>query len=134
METKKHETTLVESYLTVPQAAEQLGVHPSTIRRWIDFGLLRAYRLGQKRIALKRSDVERMVVPRRERRENSTAERKVPGRMTNAEQRRGLKALADARRLREKLAAKYGKSQVEGWVLLNQSREERTRQLMGDVE
>lgn len=133
MDTKKQKTTLVESYLTVAQAAEHLGVHPSTIRRWIDSGLLRAYRLGPKRINVKRSDAERMIAQRRARRDGPP-ERKASGRMTKAQQQRGLQALADARRLRDKLAAKYGKSQVEGWVLLNDSREERTRQLMGDAE
>jgi excisionase family DNA binding protein len=133
MDTKDHEKRLGQSYLTVAQAAERLGVHASTIRRWIAAGILRAYRLGPKRIAVKQSDLGRVVVPRRGD-ANGVSERKIPGRMTKAQQRRGLKALADARRLREKLAAKYGKSPVEGWVLLNESREERTRQLMGDAE
>ena len=133
MNTKEQETAPGQSYLTVAQAAEHLGVHSSTIRRWIDLGILRAYRLGQKRIALKPSDVERMVVRRRERL-HGPMERKIPGRMTKAQQQRGLKALAELRRFRDEMAAKYGKLEPEGWVLLNESRDERTRQLMGEVE
>lgn len=33
---------------TVESAAAELGVHPRTIRRWIERGQLRAYRVGPR--------------------------------------------------------------------------------------
>ncbi|HEY7062508.1 MAG TPA: helix-turn-helix domain-containing protein, partial [Chloroflexota bacterium] len=48
---------------TVAQAARRLGVHPSTIWRWIDAERLPAYRVGPKNIRIKASDLERMVQP-----------------------------------------------------------------------
>src|SRR5579872_832653 len=53
-----------ERYLTVPQAAQILSVHPSTIRRWIDQGRLPAYRLGPKRIAVRAHDLTGVIAPR----------------------------------------------------------------------
>ena len=53
-----------EPYLTVSQAARHLSVHPSTLRRWIDQGRLPAYRLGEKRIAVKASDLAGLVAVR----------------------------------------------------------------------
>lgn len=132
MDTKEQEKRLGQSYLTVAQAAEQLGVHPSTIRRWIDAGILPAYRLGPKRIAVKQSELERVVVPRRLRngRGRDIGQPKIRDRMTKAEQRRGLKALAELERFSAELEAKYGKPDVESWVLINEARDERTRHLV----
>ncbi|MBI4492651.1 MAG: hypothetical protein HY690_07660 [Chloroflexi bacterium] len=55
-------------------------------------------------------------------------------RLTKEQQRRGLQALAELERFRDELAAKYGKLTPESWELLNQSRDERTRDLMRAVE
>jgi excisionase family DNA binding protein len=130
MDTKEQAKRLGQSYLTVAQAAEQLGVHPSTIRRWIDAGLLRAYRVGPKRIALKETDLRRAVAPRTSGTGVDGSKPKIRDHMTKEEQRRGLKALAELERLSAQLAAKYGKPDVEGWVLINEARDERTRHLM----
>ena len=35
--------------LTTGEAAELLHVHPNTLRKWSDNGLLKAYRLGDRR-------------------------------------------------------------------------------------
>ncbi len=53
-----------EPYLTVVPAAEHLSVHPSTIRRWIERGRLPSYRLSEKRVGVKPSDLARLVAPR----------------------------------------------------------------------
>lgn len=124
MDTKTDETKLGQSYLTVAQAAEALGVHPSTIRRWIDSGRLRAFRLGPKRIAIRRPDLKGVMAPRRGRASDGVVQRKTPGRMTKAEQHRGLKALEELRRFQSEMAAKYGKLELESWVLINEARDE----------
>ena len=48
--------------MTIEQAAEYVGKHPQTIRRWIDAGDLKAYRLGREyRIA--KTDLDAMYQP-----------------------------------------------------------------------
>lgn len=44
-------------FLTVGQAAQQLGVSRSTIWRWIDQGRLAAFRMGARTIRLRSNDV-----------------------------------------------------------------------------
>lgn len=39
---------IIENTMSVAQAAEQTGMHPKTIRRWIKDGILRARRPGEK--------------------------------------------------------------------------------------
>lgn len=55
-------------------------------------------------------------------------------RLTKAEQRRGLEALAELERLSAAIAARQGKLTPELWELLNRSRDERTRDLLRAVE
>jgi excisionase family DNA binding protein len=135
---KKTRHLLSEPYLTVAQAAEQLSVHPSTIRRWIDQGRLPAYRIGEKRIGLKPPDLARLVAPRPGRpgksRPTTLPERPVIPPLTKEQQQRGLQALAELERFRDELAARHGKLTPESWELINQSRDERTRDLMRAVE
>jgi excisionase family DNA binding protein len=135
---KKTRQLLSESYLTVLQAAEQLSVHPSTIRRWIDQGRLPAYRIGVKRIGVKPHDLARLVAPRPGRlgkgQPITQPEQLVIPRLTKEQQQRGLQALAELERFRDELAARHGKLTPESWELLNQSRDERTRDLMRAVE
>jgi excisionase family DNA binding protein len=128
-----------ESYLTVAQAAQQLLVHPSTIRRWIDRGRLAAYRLGEKRIGVRPSDVARQVAPRRarvgQRERMAQADQKlVIPLLTTEEQRRGLRALAELERISAAIAARHRKLIPESWELINRSRDERTRELMQATE
>lgn len=128
----------MEPYLTVRQAAEQLSVHPSTIRRWIDGGRLPAYRLGEKRIGVRPSDLARLVVPRPARADNggrgAEPERLVIPALTREEQQRGFKALAELERLGAAIAARHGRLTPESWELLNQSRDERSRDLLRAAE
>lgn len=128
---------LSEPYLTVGQAAERLSVHPSTIRRWIDRGRLTAYRLGEKRIGVRPSDLARLVAPRPPRlgqgRPLGRSERPAIRRLTQEEQRRALQALAELERLSAAIAARHGPLTPESWELLNESRDERTRDLMRTV-
>ena len=135
---KKSRQPFAEPYLTVVQAAEHLSVHPSTIRRWIDRGRLPAYRLGEKRVGVKPSDLARLVAPRPARPRQGghlmqSSQIVIPP-LTKEQQRRGLKALAELERLGAAIAARHGKLTPESWELINQSRDERTRDLMRAVE
>jgi excisionase family DNA binding protein len=135
---KKSRQPYSEPYLTVVQAAEHFSVHPSTVRRWIDRGRLPAYRLGDKRIGVRPSDLARLVAPRPARAEHggrmAQSERLVIPPLTKEQQRQGFQALAELERLSAAIAAKHGKLTPESWELLNQSRDERTRDLMRAVE
>lgn len=136
---KRSHLPLTDHYLTVEQAAEQLLVHPSTIRRWIDRGRLAAYRLGEKRIGVRPSDLARLVAPRPARpgpggRKAQAEQEVVIPPLTREEQQRGLKALAELERLSTAIAARHGTLAPEPWELINQSRDERTRDLMQAVE
>src|SRR5437870_422164 len=126
-----------EAYLSVLQAAKQLSVHPSTIRRWIDQGRLQAYRIGEKRIGVRPTDLARLVDPRpghpRNRGPNREGEQTM-GCSLNSEQRRGLAAFASLVRLRDELASKTGPPGPESWKLLNRLRDKRTHALMQAVK
>ena|GEM_PF-4244744 len=50
-------------------------------------------------------------------------------RLTLEEQHRGLCALAELERLSAEIASRHGKLIPESWELINQSRDERTRDL-----
>lgn len=56
-------TSTIEHHMTVAEAAETLHVAQSTIRRWIREGRLPAYRIGQRRVAIREQDIARMIEP-----------------------------------------------------------------------
>ncbi len=85
--------TSAKDYYTVAEAAEVLGVSPSTIWRWIKSRRLPAYRVGPKNIRIQKADVEAVIRPARE--ENSV------------ENRTGIWKNYDPEKLREALD-KYG--------------------------
>ena len=58
----------------------------------------------------------------------------LTGRLTGEEQRRAREAVASARKLQDEFRAKYGTMTPESWQLLNESREERTSDLMRATE
>lgn len=52
-----------EPFVSVPQAAGLLHVSQATIWRWVEAGRLPAYRIGPRRIRIKRRDLETVVSP-----------------------------------------------------------------------
>jgi len=57
-----------EVYYTIREAANHLRVAESTVWRWVDRGLMPAYRLPGRRLRLKKEDVEMAVKPTQEQR------------------------------------------------------------------
>jgi excisionase family DNA binding protein len=96
-------TTLVEDYATVDEAAALMRVAPSTIRRWIREGVLPAFRVGRRRLAVRRTDLTNLIVPARTGEESGSdaaqLERRAHRRLTPEEQERGLAAFERAQRL-----------------------------------
>jgi excisionase family DNA binding protein len=127
-------TLLGEEYLTVAEAAAALRVNRSTIRRWMSQGTLPAYRVGQRRVALRREDVARLITPARTIQEKGDAmsqtERGISPKLTTEQQRQGLAAMAEARRLREEiLRERGGELFTPSWEIINELRDERSQQV-----
>ncbi|MCD6030517.1 MAG: Helix-turn-helix domain [Thermomicrobiales bacterium] len=123
-----------DEFVTVAEAASLLRVAPSTVRRWIREGNVAAYRLGQRRIGLRRGDLASLITPVREERERASDESEEgtvpPRRLTPEERDRGLAALERMIALSDQiLAERGGKPFSPSWELLNEARDERTRQL-----
>lgn len=53
----------VANYLTVDEVANRLAVHPSSVRRWITNGYLKAHRIGPRAIRIASSELERIIEP-----------------------------------------------------------------------
>ena len=70
-------------YVTVAEAAKELSVSPATVWRWIAAERLPAYRVGARKIRIKRWDLERVVQPVRRGTTDPVGTRKRP--MTIAE-------------------------------------------------
>jgi excisionase family DNA binding protein len=128
-----------EQYLTVARAAELLSVHPSTVRRWIDEGRLPAYRLGPKRIAVMATDLDGLIAPRPS---NGGAtkrvdrEARITVRPLSAKEQQQLYAAVEAARRHqaELLAQRGGQPFPDSAELIREAREERTRDLMRDLD
>jgi len=54
---------LAERTITLDDAADLYEVQPSTIRRWVSEGRVRAYRFGPRRIRVEIADLEAMFRP-----------------------------------------------------------------------
>ena len=122
-----------EEFVTVAEAATLLRVAPSTVRRWIREGDVSAYRLGQRRIGLRRGDLVSLITPVHAERERASGESEQdakPRRLTPEERERGLEAMKRMKALSDEiLAERGGKPFSNSWELLNEARDERSRQL-----
>jgi excisionase family DNA binding protein len=53
----------MSSDLTIAQAAEILGVHHITVRRYLARGILRGYRLGPRSLRIRAADLDALRTP-----------------------------------------------------------------------
>ncbi len=121
-------TTASDDYVTVREAATILRVGQSTIRRWIREERVPAYRLGQRRVLLKRADLGRLLSPVQVGQETSEERISVP-RLTHEERARGLAAVAHLRRLhRELLEERDGRPFSDSLEILHEMRDQRSRE------
>lgn len=123
-----------EEYVTVAEAAALLRVAPSTVRRWIREGDVPAYRIGRRRVALKRDELSNLITSARPGAgtsgEVTINEAIVSRRLTPEEKRHALEVMDRIRqRAKEIRARRGGKLFPPAWVTINEQRDERTRQL-----
>ena len=127
-------STLEHDYLTVAEAAALLRVAPSTVRRWIRQGDVPAYRLGRRRVAIRRDDLATLIAPVQPGMTWISDEAEIEAlktrKLTPEEKQRALEAIARAqRRAAETQARRGGKLFPPAWEALAELRDERTRQL-----
>src|SRR5688572_8401147 len=108
-------SVLEEDYLTVTEAAALLRVAPSTVRRWIREGDVPAYRLGKRRVALRRDDLSLLVTPARtgeaqgrDDAEDDHLERIKRRKLTPEEVEQGLAALERIEQINQEILARRG--------------------------
>ena len=101
---------------------DTLRVAPSTGRRWIREGDVSAYRLGQRRIGLRRGDLASLITPVHAEREgmgDASFKETITRRLTPEEKRRGLEAMARMKVLSDEiLAERGGKPFSNSWELI----------------
>lgn len=120
--------------LSVAEAARVLRISQSTLWRWIDRGEVPAYRIGPKRVWLKKAELDSLNPHVRLPRDDGAKAPEMAefhqGRMSAAKSARVLQALDRARVFREKLLADRGGRLFErSEDDLYELREERSRQL-----
>ena len=121
-----------DDFYTIHEAARTLRVSVSTVWRWIDAGKLAAYRVGQRRVRIKKADLATMVKPFREGRVKM-AKSKEPietFKMSPSEAADQLTVIQKARYLQEQiLASRCGVPLPPCWQDINEAREQRGAQL-----
>jgi excisionase family DNA binding protein len=116
-----------DDLISVKEAAKILHVSESTVWRWIDRDILKAYRIGPKRICLRRAELTPAI---RQLRKDERDLRKyflpeAPGPKFSTEE-----VLRRARALSAELLAKRGGVLFpESWIDINEMRDERSEQL-----
>lgn len=138
-------TVTTNEHVTVEEAAELLRVSVSTIRRWIRTGNVPAYRIGSRRLLLKRDelfasmqpvhrkdwevadsepeaiDLESLIV-------RSPEDRFVDRRLTPEEQKHAIAAFGRAKEHSDRiLASRGGKPFPSSSNLINDARDELSR-------
>ena len=123
-----------EEYVTVAEAATLLRVAPSTVRRWIREGDVPAYRIGRRRVALRRDDLSNLINPAGP--AMAMSDKAVddqtwePRQLTPEEQQQALELMDRIQqRAKEIRARRGGKLFPPAWITINEQRDERTRQL-----
>lgn len=127
-------STLGDEYISVAEAATQLKISQSTLWRWIDQGMLPAYRVGQRRVRLKKIDLTTLITPARQQEKGDRMAEKERERLqrplTKEEQQHALATLACAEELQQRLLERRGGHPFpSSWKDLDKARAERNRQL-----
>jgi excisionase family DNA binding protein len=121
---------VMDDLVSVREAAKLLRISESTAWRWINQHRLPAYRVGQKRVYVKRADLATVVEPARSEDGPIVDPRASAKRMTPEESKRTLAALAKLKEIQEEmLTERGGKPWIPAWKIINQQRELRSRQL-----
>lgn len=123
-----------DEFLTVAEAAALFRVSQSTVWRWINEEELTAYRIGRRRIRVRRSDLARLITPARKAEEKggrmAQKERLSLGPLTAKEQRQMLSAIEGARHLQvELLKRRNGVPFPSSTEILDELRSERALDL-----
>ncbi len=99
-------------FVTVQEGAALLRISQSTVWRWVKAGDLRAYRIGGRRVWLRRSDLAGLVKPAtggaKEAGVMVQGERAHERRLTEAERHQMLEAAEAASELRARLLDAHG--------------------------
>ena len=131
-------TTTEHEFMTIAEAAALVRVSPSTIRRWIASGKLHPIRPGARTVRIARAELTHVPFEARPTRywmrmsDGIVHTGPLPRVMSEEDRQRLQGAIEESRRLREEQRENYGIADKEGWEILNELRDERTRQLMGD--
>jgi excisionase family DNA binding protein len=124
-EREKHAAGPEDEYVTVPEAARQLRVAESTVWRWVASETLPAYRLGPKRVLIRRDDLAAVIAPRPA---PPIGRRRTVNTMSTAARKAMLAAVAESREAFAAARAGSAKAAaVDTLALLDESREERDR-------
>jgi len=120
--------TSFDDLVSVREASELLRVSESTVWRWINAGVVPSYRVGRKRVYLKRGDLSPKLHSKGQEPGGSPSTGEV--KETADEIRaRALRLLEEVRELRAKQAATPGWfSHPEAWEDINEMRDERSRE------
>ena len=131
--TDRADVSALDDILTIEEAAEAMRVSTSTIRRRIRCGDLLAYRMGGRRLWVKRADLARLMTPAyaSDQSDEEDEDDDLDRPLTDEERDRGLAALAALERLSAEILAKRGGVLFTppAEELIREAREERTRQL-----
>lgn len=119
-----------EEYVTVTKAAELMKISPSTLWRWLKSGDLPAYRLGQRRVLIRRDDLETMITPFKPKKGDAMVEKeraRLSRPLDEGQRQAALAALAAARTLRAgTLKHRNGHVFSDSTDIIREMREEQT--------
>lgn len=124
-----------DQFLTIAEAADLVKVHRATIQRLIARGDLRSYRVGDRGVRIKRADLEETM-----RGSNRAPEEAAPlvdprslvHSLTPEERRQIRTMVAILKKEHEEQRLRYGGTRpADSGELLNESRDERSRDLAG---
>jgi len=134
MAASRDEKSPFDDLISVREAAGILHVSESTVWRWISRGILKAHRVGPKRVCLRRNELEPVLKPVVDASEDADArERRMRSylRPMAPTPREAAEALVARMRKRhaEMLAERGGVPFPESWVLINEARDEYSESL-----